>query len=66
MSLKGMHYDNPEVGGSDQGMYWGGYNSNINSLPDLTEVLLSVALQFQLMTIHILALKQIIVVVSVI
>ena len=38
MSLKGMHYDNPEVGGDNQGMYWGGYNVNINSLPDLTKV----------------------------
>ena len=32
MSLKGMRYDNPTSGGSDQGMYWGGYGVDLSGL----------------------------------
>ena len=39
MSLKEMNCDTPSTGGtSEQGMYWGVYDTNISGLPDLDQV----------------------------
>ena len=45
MSLKGMNYYNPDNGGNDTNIYWGGYGTDIPELPNLTQVpLISTAL----------------------
>ena len=38
MSLKAMNYSNPEQGGANQGIMWGGYNVNLAGLTDYTLV----------------------------
>ena len=38
MSLKSMRYDTPSSGGANQGIYWGGYGTDLSALTNYTKI----------------------------